>query len=313
MMLTILSFNNKDIRIALLIFVFTFTVMKKIFLLFCLLYINAIAIAQKIAEPAAMSADWAKPYPPFKIVGNLYYVGTADLACYLIATPKGNILINTGLAASAAVIKNSIEKLGFKFADTKILLTTQAHFDHMGAIADIKKITGAKFMVDKGDAAIAADGGSSDYYFGGKYPLFKPVTPDRVLNDNDVIQLGGTKLTLLHHPGHTKGSCSFMLNVKDGNRDYKVLIANMPTIIIDNDFEDIKAYPNMAQDYANTLKAMKGLKFDIWVASHAGQFNLAKKHKSGDKYNPAAFVDRKGYDNQLNDLQKAFDKKVAGK
>lgn len=287
--------------------------MKNIAIISCLLCISTFTFAQKIAEPAAMSAAWATPYPPFKIVGNVYYVGTADLACYLIATPQGNILINTGLAASTPIIKSSIEQLGFKFADTKILLTTQAHFDHMGAMAEIKKITGAKFMVDKGDAAVAADGGTSDYYFGRKDASFRPVKADRILNNNDVVELGAVKLTLLHHPGHTKGSSSFILDVNDGNRTYNVLIANIPTIIIDNHFEDVKAYPNMAQDYAYTLKAMKALEFDIWLASHASQFKLSEKHKPGNKYNPAAFIDRKGYDNQLNDLQAAFDKKLANK
>ncbi|MFD2148274.1 subclass B3 metallo-beta-lactamase [Mucilaginibacter antarcticus] len=286
--------------------------MKKLLILICLLYIHTFGLAQKISEPAAMSAEWVKPYAPFNIVGNSYYVGTTDLACYLVTTSGGNILINTGLAASTALIKASIEKLGFKFADTKILLTTQAHFDHMGAMAEIKKLTGAKFMVDRGDAGVATDGGLSDYYFGGNHSPFKPIKADRLLNDNDVIKLGGTKLTMLHHPGHTKGSCSFMLTVNGKKRMHKVLIANMPTIIIENRFADVKAYPEMAQDYAYTLKAMKALKFDIWVASHASQFNLAKKHQPGDKYNPAAFVDRKGYDAQLNELQKAFDKKVAG-
>lgn len=128
-----------------------------------------------------------------------------------------------------------------------------------------------------------------------------------------MVELGGVKITLLHHPGHTKGSSSFILDVNDGNRTYKVLIANMPTIIIDNHFDDVKAYPNMSQDYAYTLKAMKALKFDIWLASHASQFKLSEKHKPGNKYNPAAFIDRKGYDDQLNDLQAAFDKKVANK
>ena len=121
------------------------------------------ASAQKVAEPNTTAhPEWSKPYPPFRIAGNLYYVGTYDLACYLIVTPKGNILINTGLANSAPMIKANVEALGFKFADLKILLTTQAHFDHMGAMAAIKKQTGAKMMIDKGDASVAADGGRSD-------------------------------------------------------------------------------------------------------------------------------------------------------
>src|SRR5580765_6099338 len=102
--------------------------------------------AQKVNEPKATNEEWSKPYQPFRIAGNLYYVGTYDLACYLITTAYGNLLINTGLAAYAAQIKNNIESLGFNFADTKILLTTQAHYDHMGAMAAIKKMTGAQLM-----------------------------------------------------------------------------------------------------------------------------------------------------------------------
>ena len=123
--------------------------------------------AQKVQEPATTNTEWSKPYQPFRIAGNLYYVGTYDLACYLITTTEGNILINTGLAASAKQIKNNIEKLGFKFADIKLLLTTQAHFDHVGAMAAIKKITGARFMANAQEATALSDGGSSDYALGG--------------------------------------------------------------------------------------------------------------------------------------------------
>jgi metallo-beta-lactamase class B len=288
--------------------------MKKFLLIICLVYINNLAWAQKVSEPSSTAhPEWSRPYPPFKIAGNLYYVGTADLACYLIVTPHGNMLINTGLVASTPNIKSNIEKLGFKFADTKILLTTQVHFDHMGAMAAIKKQTGAKFIVDKGDAGVAADGGRSDYFMGGEVCVFEAIKADRILLNNDVVQLGGTKLTLLHHPGHTKGSCSFLFDVKDNGHTYKVLIANLPTIITEEPFPAVKTYPHIAQDYAYTLKAMKGLKFDIWLASHTSQFNLANKHKPGDKYNPDRFIDQKGYDMQLSKLQKEFDKKITGK
>src|SRR6478672_10526658 len=131
--------------------------------------------AQKVDEPKATNPDWLKPYPAFRIAGNLYYVGTYDLACYLIKTAQGNILINTGLAASAEPIKNNIETLGFKFRDTKILLTTQVHYDHVGAMAEIKEKTSAQMMVDEKDAQVLADGGSSDYAFGGSGSMFQPV------------------------------------------------------------------------------------------------------------------------------------------
>ncbi len=288
-----------------------FSLLVKNIILAAVLSVTVINVqAQKVKEPKAWSDEWAKPYQPFRIAGNLYYVGTYDLACYLITTPQGNILINTGLASSAKQIKNNIETLGFKFTDIKILLNTQAHYDHMGAMAAIKKKTGAQLMINEKDAGVLKDGGSSDYAVGGKGSTFKPVTPDRLLRDGDTIQLGDMQLVMLHHPGHTKGSCSFLFTVKDEQQSYKVLIANMPSIVTDKPFAEVTEYPEITTDYAYTLKAMKNISFDIWVASHAGQFSLHDKHKPGDAYNPAAFIDKAGYDAAINDLQKEYDEKV---
>ena len=273
------------------------------------LAISLFSTAQKVNEPKVTNAEWSQPYQPFRIAGNLYYVGTYELACFLITTTKGNILINTGLASSASQIKNNIEALGFKFSDIKILLTTQAHYDHVGAMAAVKKMTGAQLMVDEKDAAVLEDGGNSDYAFGGNGSTFQPVKADRLLHDHDTIQLGDMELVMLHHPGHTKGSCSFLFTVRDDQRSYEVLIANMPTIVTDKKFEDVTTYPEIAKDYAYTLHAMKNISFDIWLASHASQFRLHDKHKPGDAYNPDAFIDKRGYDAALNDLQKQYDKK----
>jgi len=283
--------------------------MEKIVLAIALSFILSFAAAQEVKEPKT-TAEWTATYQPFRIAGNLYYVGTYDLACYLVTTTEGNILINTGLAASLTQIKNNIGTLGFKFTDTKILLTTQAHYDHMGAMAEIKKSTGAQLMVDEKDADVLVTGGSSDYELGIYGTSFKPVKPDRLLHDGDTIQLGSMKLVMLHHPGHTKGSCSFLFTVTDDKRSWKVLIANMPTIVTDKPFTGISSYPEIATDYAYTFKAMKNITFDIWLASHASQFNLHTKHKPGDAYDPAAFIDRTGYDTALSDLQKQYDKKL---
>ena len=264
----------------------------------------------QVNEPKATNPDWSKPYPPFRIAGNLYYVGTYDLACYLITTTQGNILINTGLASSADQLKKNIETLGFKFRDTKIFLTTQVHYDHVGAIAEIKKETGAQVIVDEKDAPVLAEGGSSDYAFGGNGMIFQPVKPDRLLRNGDTIQLGNMQVIMLHHPGHTKGSCSFLFTVNDEIRSYRVLIANMPTIITNKRFADVTTYADISKDYAYTLHAMKNIRFDIWLASHASQFNLHDKHKPGDAYNPGGFKDQQGYDAALTDLQKQYDEKM---
>ena len=270
----------------------------------------AITTAQKVKEPKAWTTEWSKPYQPFRIAGNLYYVGTYDLACYLITTPKGNILINTGLADSEKQIRQNIKAVGFKFADTKILLNTQAHYDHMGAMAAIKKKTGAQLMMNEKDVPVAKDGGSSDYAIGGKEPSYKPVIPDRLLHDGDTIVLGNMQLVMLHHPGHTKGSSSFLFTVQDEQQQYKVFIANMPSIVTDSAFNKISAYPDIAVDYAYTFKALKNISFDIWLSSHASQFDMHDKHKPGDIYNPAVFKDKAGYDAALSELQKKYEEKM---
>lgn len=268
---------------------------------------STFAVAQVVREPASTNTEWSKPYPPFRMAGNLYYVGTYDLACYLITTSQGNILINTGLAASVSQIRNNIEALGFRFSDTKLLLTTQAHFDHLGAMAAIKRATEARVWVNAPDAEVMANGGSSDYAFGNGTPTFEPVTADSLLNDGDTIRLGGTALVMLSHPGHTKGSCSYLLKTKDDKRSYTILIANLPTIVVDKKFAEVTEYPGIAKDYASTFASLKRQRFDLWVASHASQFRLHRKHKPGDKYNPIAFSDRAGFDKAVADLQKQYE------
>jgi len=256
-------------------------------------------------------SSWSKPYEPFRIAGNIYYVGTYDLGCYLITTSKGHILINSGLAESVPLIRKSVEALGFKFTDIKILLTTQGHYDHVAGLAEIKKITGAKMMVHEGDAQVLADGGKSDFIFGNKDGAsFAPVKVDRILHDRDTVQIGGTKLLVLHHPGHTKGSTSFLIDVKDDKRSWKVLIANIPSILTETKLSGMPSYPNVGKDYQYTFEVLKKLQFDLWIASHAGQFRMHDKRKTGDSYNPEVFNDRKGFDDLVNSIEATYNKRL---
>lgn len=283
--------------------------MKKIFLII-LLSCSLLGFAQTVTEPVNNPKEWSQTMEPFRIAGNLYYVGTYDLASYLIVTEKGSILINTGLANSLSIIKENIKALGFDYKSIKILLLTQAHFDHLGAMAEIKKETGAKLYVNEKDADALETGGKSDYEL-GKYGMsFKPVKPDFLLKNNDKIKLGNTTVTMLHHPGHTKGSCSFIFDTKDKNSSYKILIANMPSIIVDRKFSEIASYKDIQKDYAETFKAMKKLNFDLWVASHASQFDLHDKRKSGDPYNPKVFMDKSKFFKDLQDLENVFLEKI---
>ena len=266
--------------------------------------------AQKTPSPASDHPDWVKPYEPFRIVGNLYYVGTYDLACYLITTPEGHILINTGIAESVTSIHTSMEKLGFNFSDIKILLATHAHNDHVGALAGIKKLTGAKVLMNENDAPVLSDGGIIDYLMGCNGFLFDPVKPDGLLHDNDTVNMGGMKVVALHHPGHTKGATSFLFDIKDNNRSYRVLIANMPTILEGVKLPSMPTYPTIGKDLAYTLDALKKLQFDIFLSSHASQFGLHKKRKEGDAYNPEIFIDRAGYDSAVDSYKKTYLEKL---
>jgi metallo-beta-lactamase class B len=267
------------------------------------------SFAQKLYVPNFDSA-WVRDQEPFRIAGNLYYVGTYDLTSYLLTTPKGHILINTGLPGSDSLIRKHVEALGFKFSDIKILLATHAHFDHVGAMAAIKRETGARLMIEEKDAPVMADGGASDFDMGGHGPMFEPVKVDRMLHDKDIVSLGGTRITVLHHPGHTKGACSFDVTVKDETRSYRVLIVNMPSILSETKFPSMATYPEVGRDYAYTLSAMPKMQFDIWLSSHASQFDLQKKHKPGDGYHPEAFFDRQTYDSEIKKLQETYNRRI---
>lgn len=266
--------------------------------------------AQKLIPLPNFQPVWVQDYAPFRIVGNLYYVGTYDLGSYLITTPAGDILINTGIPGSDTLIRQHIEALGFKFRDIKILLATHAHFDHVGAFAAIKKATGAKVMIEEKDAPVVADGGNSDFLFGGKGPMFQPFKADRLLHDKDLVKLGDMEILVLHHPGHTKGACSYLFTVKDETRSYRVLIANIPTLLDATRFPSMPTYPKVMKDYAYTLDTMPKIQFDLWLASHASQFDLQKKHQPGDSYNPMVFADRAGYDAVIAEQQKEFTKRA---
>lgn len=240
--------------------------------------------------------QYVKPFSPLRIVGNLYYVGTYDLAVYLIATKAGNILINTGINDSTAAIKANVEKLGFKFSDIKLLLATHGHWDHVAAMAEIKRMTGAKMLMHEDDADLLESGGSQDFrHPKGRGAIYEPVKVDQRLKDGDKVRLGEVELTLHHHPGHTRGASSFTYTTQDAGRKYNVLIVNMGTINPGVNVSYMEGFPKITEAYARTFADQKKLKPDVWVSSHAGHFNLHEKYKPGDSYDPNRFVDPAGY------------------
>ena len=256
--------------------------------------------------------EWTKPFPPFRIIGNIYWVGSYDLATYLITTPQGNILINTGVGDTAKQIKASVEQLGFKITDTKILTATHGHFDHVAGMAELKRMTGAKLVVSEPDKELLETGGAADFRFGDTPGArFEAVKVDSTFKDNDTIALGGTELTAHHHPGHTKGATSFTVDVREAGKTYRVIIANMGSINPGVTVTGMPKYPGIGDDYARTFRAQKDMKIDIWLASHAAQFKMHDKYKPGDAYNPDRFVDPAGFQAAVQQLEKTYQEQLA--
>ena len=259
-----------------------------------------------------LPASWHAAYPPHRIIGNLYAVGGFDLASFLITTPAGHVLINTGLAGSTNHIRANIEQLGFRLEDIKILLTTQAHFDHTAALAEIKELSGAEMWATKKDARVLADGGASDPHFGHCNAFhFAPITTDRILDDGAVVELGGMRITTHVHPGHTEGSSSYAFTHVEDGKDYRVLIANMGTI---NDGKRLvvnPTYPGVADDFATTFRRQKALNVDVWVASHASQYHRDQKYRPGQPYDPERFVDPDGFLAEVTRLERVYQKQLS--
>jgi metallo-beta-lactamase class B len=261
---------------------------------------------------AQNTAEWTRPFPPFKLIGNVYWVGTYDLSTYLVTTDAGHIVINTGFAETVPQIVAGIEQLGFDVDDVEILLATHAHFDHVAGLADLKRRTGAQVFMSEADAVLLEDGGKSDFRFGADPETnFEPVKVDRRLRDQETVTLGGVTLTAHHHPGHTKGATSFTLTVRDAGRDYRVVIANMGSINPGVTVSGMPQYPTIGDDYARTFAAQKALPVDVFLASHASQFRLHEKYRPGDAYDPDRFVDPAGYRAAVERLESAFREQLA--
>ena len=241
-----------------------------------------------------MPHAWSQNYPATQIVGNLYDVGGYDLSSFLITSDAGHILINTGLEGSAAMIDSNLKSLGLRMADIKILLTTQAHFDHTADLALIKEQTGAHLLATEADKSFLEDGGLSDPLIGG-IESFRPITVDGVIADGDLIELGDIRLRVLEHPGHTEGSASYAMTITESGHSYDVLVVNMAYINEGVNVAIKPTYHGIAADFEKTFESQRELSPDIWVSSHKSAYGFHQKHAPGQAYDPRAFYDPAGY------------------
>ena len=275
---------------------------------------GAVAAAVIIAGylHAQVNPDWTEPFPPFRVAGNLYYVGSKDLASYLITTPQGHILINSDLEASPPLIRASVEKLGFKFGDIRILLISHAHWDHDGGSAAIKALTGATYMVMDGDVSVVESGGKTDFQYGSQpASLYPPTKVDRVLHDGDEVKLAGVTLVARLTPGHTKGCTTWTMKVADAGRIYDVVIIGSPNVNDGYKLVGNSSYPEIASDYERTFRVLKSLPVDIFLGAHGSYFDLQTKYARLKAGAVTPFVDPAGYKSYITDREEAFRKELA--
>ncbi|OLB87491.1 MAG: subclass B3 metallo-beta-lactamase [Acidobacteria bacterium 13_2_20CM_2_57_6] len=255
-----------------------------------------------LALPLANSAfaqgspDWTEPFPSFHIAGNLYYVGSKGLANYLLTTPQGNILINSDLESNVPMIEASIEKLGFKFKDTKVLLISHAHWDHDAGSAKVKEMTGASYMVMDADVPVVESGGKADFQYGSSPGfLYPPTKVDRLLHDRDEVRLGGAVLVAHLTPGHTKGCTTWTMKVTEGGNTYNVVIIGSPNVNPGYKLIRNSNYPQIAEDYERMWSVLKSLPCDIFLGAHGGYFGLEEKYPLMKKGGANPFIDPSGY------------------
>jgi metallo-beta-lactamase class B len=254
--------------------------------------------------------DWTTPIAPFQITDHLYYVGSRDLASYLIVTPAGDILINSSLESSPALIRKSVEQLGFRFSDIRILLISHAHWDHDAGSAAILRMTHAKYMVMDADVPVVESGGAKDFFY--PHDLYPPAHVDRILHDGDRVELGGGVLVAHKTPGHTRGCTTWTLRTPDQGKLVNVVIVGSWNVnpgfrLVDRPGKPA-SYPSIAADYRKTFAVLKGLPCDVFLGAHGGYFDmLAKLARAQAGAGQSVWIDPQGYQKAVAAKEKEFE------
>ncbi len=271
--------------------------------------------------PAAPSSAWVKrlfdgwraPVPPRHLVGNIYYVGAIGVSSYLITTSDGHILIDTGFEDTVPIIQHSVEQLGFRLADVKIILSSHAHIDHVGGHAQMKKLTGAQIAESAADGRTLESGGADDYIQWPKDTiLYTPVKVDRIVADGEQVTLGGVTLTAHLTPGHTRGATTWTMEVAEGGVTRHVVFFSSASINPGTHLLNNPLYPEFVRDFEATIEKLKALPCDIFFAPHGGQFAMAEKFarlERGEKENP--FVDPAGWKKLVTEAERALRDQLA--
>jgi len=277
-------------------------------MLFLILALSLVAAASASAQaPRVVEA-----FPPFKIIGNIYYVGDTNEAIYLITTPEGHILLDTGYQETVPIVRAGVEKLGFQMRDIKIMISGHAHADHVAGHALVREMTGgARVVASEADAPVIASGGRQGSFRGPAASPWPPTKVDQILRDGDKVTLGGVTLTAHLTPGHTQGNTAWTMVIQDGGRQLNV--AFMPSLGINNGVHLVNYpnYPNIVEDYTKSFRIAKGLPCEVFLGPHGNFFNLKEKYdrmQTGATLNP--FIDPAGCRKWIEDREAAFNKQL---
>jgi metallo-beta-lactamase class B len=265
---------------------------------------------------AGVNASWTTPVVPFRIADNLYYVGSEELASYLVVTPQGNILINANLATSPPQIRASVEKLGFGWTDIRILLNGQAHFDHMAGAAEVIRETHAKNMVMDGDVSVVETGARADFL--SPSPNIRTYTPahvDRVLHDENTLSLGGVMLRAHKTAGHTRGCTTWTMRSHlpgdPAGTSRNIVIVGGTGFWSEYHFAATRShrvsYPGIVQDFQHTFAVLRALPCEVFLGAHGGYFDMLTKLEHYPQDGSRVFIDPAGYKDFVADAQKTFE------
>jgi len=271
----------------------------------------ALFLVPLLGQKNGVNLSWNKPVAPYRIAGNVYYVGTNFLASYLFVTPEGSILLNSDYEESVPLVRASIEKLGFRFRDIKYLLSSQAHNDHSAGNFLVKELTGARVLVMQGDDDIIANGGKGDFRFDGEIS-WKPCKVDRVLHDGDTVALGGTTLVAHHTPGHTKGCTTWTTVVQEDGKKLNVVVVGGTGINPGVTLLNNPKYASIVEDYTRTWGILRSLPCDVFLGAHGNYFGMDDKlarFKAGAKPNP--FIDPRGYRDFIDGSEQNYLKQLS--
>jgi metallo-beta-lactamase class B len=263
------------------------------------------------AQADATSRSWNQPVAPYRIAGNLYYVGANEITSFLVATRSGLIVLDGGFVETAPQIRDNVARLGFALREVKILLNSHAHYDHAGGLAQLKAWTGARLLASAADAPRLAQGGRGDPVLGDSLP-FPAVETDRIVRDGEAVTLGGTTLVAHITPGHTPGCTTWTMQVTEGGRQLDVVFVCSTSVLPGHRLVDRPSWPGVAEDYARTFAALKALPCDIFLASHAsfyGGLDKGQRLRAGASPNP--FFDPQGYRTYLARAEAAFRDRLA--